>query len=434
MRRLQPSALVFEMLTVEQARPRHSRQSSRSRRTRKRAGLGGVGFGRISACTIRSSLLRPEARIPWPPRSRARVLSTPWPTGRRRRWTPAMWPDLVSTGRCPRPNRPPGRRVRQKPIATLCPTLRCPAWFWRKGLRGRTNWPGRLSPQSMHLAGRSLSSPATGMRKPRRGIPALLDRARPDLSVLSVGQLEADPGPEAPFDLWIVDRSGRPARSLRKRSHGQQGLRAMIVPNLAVADLPPCRGLLVRRAGVFGAVRGRTRCDHAGWAPRAGVFASLEKDGQQIMLQTAESLGAELPEGGAGSAPRGTALSAWLGPPIRVLGRLPAGHLVKPPFRQWYGMREALYPRPGWAYPVPGRRGWPGAGIAAWGVGQDFLENTEKTEFSRKLWRERPASALAGAIRGAWENGRSTALDTRRFRPIEPYRVALSVHSPGNAG
>lgn len=41
----------------------------------------------------------------------------------------------------------------------------------------------------------------------RRGIPAALALARPDLSVLSVGQLEADPGPDAPFDLWIVTDS-----------------------------------------------------------------------------------------------------------------------------------------------------------------------------------------------------------------------------------
>jgi catechol 2,3-dioxygenase-like lactoylglutathione lyase family enzyme len=113
----------------------------------------------------------------------------------------------------------------------------------------------------------------------------------------------------------------------------------MIVPNLAVADLP--------RAVAFW-------CDVLGFSvqfvvgpdatmqdgPEGGVFASLEKDGQQIMLQTAESLGAELPEAVAGSAPRGTHyLRGW--DPDPVLGRLPAEHLVKPPFRQWYGMREA---------------------------------------------------------------------------------------------
>jgi hypothetical protein len=36
------------------------------------------------------------------------------------------------------------------------------------------------------------------------GVPALLALADPGVSVLSLGQLEADPGPKAPFDLWII--------------------------------------------------------------------------------------------------------------------------------------------------------------------------------------------------------------------------------------
>lgn len=37
-----------------------------------------------------------------------------------------------------------------------------------------------------------------------QGIPVALAAAAPSVSVLSVGQLETDPGPAAPFDLWIV--------------------------------------------------------------------------------------------------------------------------------------------------------------------------------------------------------------------------------------
>lgn len=46
----------------------------------------------------------------------------------------------------------------------------------------------------------------TGTGHARRdiGVPAKIARAAPELSVLSVGQLESDPGPDAPFDLWIV--------------------------------------------------------------------------------------------------------------------------------------------------------------------------------------------------------------------------------------
>jgi hypothetical protein len=36
------------------------------------------------------------------------------------------------------------------------------------------------------------------------GVPALLALADPGVTVLSLGQLEADPGQGAPFDLWIV--------------------------------------------------------------------------------------------------------------------------------------------------------------------------------------------------------------------------------------
>lgn len=36
------------------------------------------------------------------------------------------------------------------------------------------------------------------------GIPALLALADPGVTVLSLGQMEADPGTQAPFDLWIV--------------------------------------------------------------------------------------------------------------------------------------------------------------------------------------------------------------------------------------
>ncbi len=46
----------------------------------------------------------------------------------------------------------------------------------------------------------------TGSGHARRdtGVPAMLAIADPGLTVLSVGQLEADPGPGAPYDLWIV--------------------------------------------------------------------------------------------------------------------------------------------------------------------------------------------------------------------------------------
>ncbi len=44
----------------------------------------------------------------------------------------------------------------------------------------------------------------TGHARTDTGLPALMRRAAPEVSVLSLGQLESDPGPDAPFDLWIV--------------------------------------------------------------------------------------------------------------------------------------------------------------------------------------------------------------------------------------
>lgn len=46
----------------------------------------------------------------------------------------------------------------------------------------------------------------TGWGHARRdtGVPAVLAQAAPGLRVLSLGQVEGDPGPDAPFDLWIT--------------------------------------------------------------------------------------------------------------------------------------------------------------------------------------------------------------------------------------
>ncbi|PTX00382.1 ChaN family lipoprotein [Pararhodobacter aggregans] len=37
-----------------------------------------------------------------------------------------------------------------------------------------------------------------------QGMPDLMTEAAPDVTVLALGQTEADPGPEAPWDLWLV--------------------------------------------------------------------------------------------------------------------------------------------------------------------------------------------------------------------------------------
>jgi uncharacterized iron-regulated protein len=44
----------------------------------------------------------------------------------------------------------------------------------------------------------------TGHVRRDHGIPAALALAAPEVAVLAVGQLEADPGADAPFDLWLI--------------------------------------------------------------------------------------------------------------------------------------------------------------------------------------------------------------------------------------
>ncbi len=58
----------------------------------------------------------------------------------------------------------------------------------------------------------------SGHARRDHGAPALIERAAPGVSVLSLGQAETDPGPDAPYDLWVitepVDRPD-PCESLR---------------------------------------------------------------------------------------------------------------------------------------------------------------------------------------------------------------------------
>ena len=56
----------------------------------------------------------------------------------------------------------------------------------------------------MALGGPVVVITGTGHARKDQGIPAALARAAPEVRVLSVGQLEADPGVDAPYDLWLA--------------------------------------------------------------------------------------------------------------------------------------------------------------------------------------------------------------------------------------
>ena len=66
----------------------------------------------------------------------------------------------------------------------------------------------------------------TGHARKDRGVPAVLAAVAPRLRVLSIGQLESDPGAAAPFDLWLitapVDR-GDPCEVFANQAGPQQG-------------------------------------------------------------------------------------------------------------------------------------------------------------------------------------------------------------------
>ncbi|MGM0584016.1 MAG: VOC family protein [Pseudomonadota bacterium] len=119
----------------------------------------------------------------------------------------------------------------------------------------------------------------------------------------------------------------------------------MIVPNLMVSDMPRAVAFW-RDALGFRLVMTVDAARRAGQGteakPQGAVFAVLERGGDQIMLQTAESLAAELPvfDASAPVPPPSGALYLQDYPPEVAAGRLPPGAVLKGPERAWYGMRE----------------------------------------------------------------------------------------------
>lgn len=116
----------------------------------------------------------------------------------------------------------------------------------------------------------------------------------------------------------------------------------MIVPNLMVRALGPSVGFYRDVIGmelVFALGPDRQMLDDA----EGGVFASLRWEQGELMLQTVDSLAGELGEVfSPGDAPRPAGTVYFRGmAPEPVLERLPEGHLIRAPFLQWYGMREA---------------------------------------------------------------------------------------------
>ena len=120
----------------------------------------------------------------------------------------------------------------------------------------------------------------------------------------------------------------------------------MIVPNLMVRDI--ARSVAFYRDGLGLALKFALGPDREMLeTPEGALFAVLDWDGVELMLQTVESLAAELdvfsPD--QAPAPGGTLYFRGMAPEA-ALARLPAAAVVKPTFRQWYGMREAYVQDP----------------------------------------------------------------------------------------
>ena len=116
----------------------------------------------------------------------------------------------------------------------------------------------------------------------------------------------------------------------------------MIIPNLLVADMD--RSIAFDRDLLGMEVTMSVDADQGyseGELRPGSVFAGLQWQGAQIMLQTRASLAAELTEVEVG-APGGVWGTVFIRgyDPQTILDRVPAEARVKGPETTWYGMRE----------------------------------------------------------------------------------------------
>ncbi len=120
----------------------------------------------------------------------------------------------------------------------------------------------------------------------------------------------------------------------------------MIVPNLMVTDMQRSvafyRDVLGMKLTMAISPSREVLADSDG---SGAVFATLEWDGDQLMLQTVESLAADVPSFSPGQRPTagGTVYFRGLHPDT-VAERVVSGQIVKGPELAWYGMKE-LYLR-----------------------------------------------------------------------------------------
>ena len=121
----------------------------------------------------------------------------------------------------------------------------------------------------------------------------------------------------------------------------------MIIPNLMVTDMVRSIAFYRDKLGLTLSmtVASDQSFKQGGESVEDPVFAILEWDGAQLMLQTVENLAQEIPDFDPAQrpAPGGTIYFRGFAPES-AMERLSPGNIVKGPAPTWYGMRE-LYLR-----------------------------------------------------------------------------------------
>ena len=119
-----------------------------------------------------------------------------------------------------------------------------------------------------------------------------------------------------------------------------------IIPNLMVSSLAVSVEFYRRALGmevVFLVGPNRETTED----PSEAVFGILERDESQLMLQTKESLAAELPVFSTGDASRPSIAVYFRGiDPDEVAPQIEEGSIELGPFVQWYGMKEIHFRDP----------------------------------------------------------------------------------------
>lgn len=117
----------------------------------------------------------------------------------------------------------------------------------------------------------------------------------------------------------------------------------MIIPNLMVTDMERAIAFYSDVVGLdvtmlISADREILKSGEESLA----IFATLDGLSGQLMLQTVESLAEEIPVFDPEQSPQPGGTIYFRGmDPDAVAGRAAPEQIIKPPFRQWYGMKES---------------------------------------------------------------------------------------------